>query len=372
MMSSCLNMIQMKMKLYSIIAIAVFFTNCQSKQDKKQTNMSMSKTLKSIQGKGILFGHQDDLAYGKNWKYVDGESDVKRVTGDYPAVYGWELGGLERGDDTNIDAVPFDVMNKLAVKADSMGGINTFSWHPFSLVNGENAWNTDSAVVAHIIPGGKLHQQFITQLDKIGDFLLLLKDKEGKPIEFIFRPWHEMSGDWFWWGAKTTTPEEYKQLFRFTVDYLKNTKGLKNMMVCYSPNGGYQSKEEYLIWYPGDDMVDMLGVDIYEWPGMENWVKNTQKDLNVMIKLAKEKNKLAAFTETGCENIPDSTWFTEKLYKAMEPDSIANNISYVLLWRNDPVKHHFFSYEGHPSEDDAKKFISNQSIWLLKDFNKHK
>ena len=133
-----------------------------------------------------------------------------------------------------------------------------------------------------------------------------------------------------------------------------------------------KTKEEYLVWYPGDDMVDMLGVDIYEWPGMENWVENTQQNLNMMIEVANEKNKLAAFTETGCENIPDSTWFTQKLYKAMEPDSISSNISYVLLWRNDPKKHHFFSYDGHTSEADAKQFTSKPDVWLLKDFNSSK
>ncbi len=362
----------MNKTFFIIPLISILMMSCGLNKSKEPQPKSLSETLWGIQNKGILFGHQDDLAYGQNWKYVDGESDVKRVSGDYPAVFGWDLGGLERGDELNLDGVPFDVMSKLAIQADSMGGVNTFSWHPYSLVTGQNAWYTDTAVVSHILPEGDHHQEFIKELDRIAEFLKTLKDAKGNPIEFIFRPWHEMSGNWFWWGTKTTTPEEYKQLFRFTVDYLKNTKGIKNMMVCYSPNGGYKSKEEYLIWYPGDDVVDMLGVDIYEWPGMENWVESTQKDLSVMIEIAKEKNKLAAFTETGCENIPDSTWFTEKLYKAMEPDSIANNISYVLLWRNDPTKHHFFAYDGHPSEVNAKEFLSKHNVWLLKDFNSAK
>ncbi len=105
---------------------------------------------------------------------------------------------------------------------------------------------------------------------------------------------------------------------------------------------------------------------------MENWVETTRQNLSVMIEAAKEKNKPAAFTETGCENVTDAKWFTEKLYKAMEPDSIANHISYVLLWRNDPKKHHFFAYEGHPSEANAIEFLSKSNIWLLKDFNDNK
>src|SRR5580693_9807601 len=64
--------------------------------------------LKSIAGKGFLFGHQDDLAYGVGWKYVPGRSDIKDVTGDYPAVYGWELGRIEVDHQENIDSVPFN------------------------------------------------------------------------------------------------------------------------------------------------------------------------------------------------------------------------------------------------------------------------
>ena len=50
---------------------------------------SILEDLSSIKGKGMLFGHQDDLAYGVGWGYVRGESDVKRVSGDYPALFGW-------------------------------------------------------------------------------------------------------------------------------------------------------------------------------------------------------------------------------------------------------------------------------------------
>lgn len=356
----------MRRTLNSLFLVAILVTNCKPAQ-KETPAQNLIRTLKSIQEKGILFGHQDDLAYGRNWKYVDGESDVKRVAGDYPALFGWELGGLELGDSMNLDAVPFNVMKRLAIKANQMGGINTFSWHPYSLVNGKNAWFTDTSVVKYIIPGGSLHEQFKGELDKLADFFSGLKTKDGHPIPFIFRPWHEMGGSWFWWGTKHTTPEEYKALFNFTINYLKQDKGLTNMVVCYSPNGGYQNEQEYLTWYPGDDVVDILGVDEYEWPGATNWHSHMQKLLSIMIRVAKEKQKLAALAETGYENVPDSLWFTQELGKAIEPDSIANDLSYVMVWRDDPVVHFFFPYQGHPAAADAKQFLEQPNIWLLND-----
>jgi len=54
--------------------------------------VNMLASLKQAAGQGIMFGHQDDLSYGIGWVYPGGESDVKRVTGDYPAVYGMDLG----------------------------------------------------------------------------------------------------------------------------------------------------------------------------------------------------------------------------------------------------------------------------------------
>ncbi len=182
-------------KTYFIIPlISVFLMNCGSRKSKEQNSKSLIETFWTSQDKGILFGHQDDLAYGQNWKYIDGESDVKRVAGDYPAVFGWDLGGLERGDEVNLDSVPFDVMRKLVIQADNMGGVNTFSWHPYSIVTGKNSWYTDTSVVEHILPQGEYHAEFINELNRIGDFLLSLKNSQGKPLEFIFRPWHEMNG----------------------------------------------------------------------------------------------------------------------------------------------------------------------------------
>jgi hypothetical protein len=362
----------MRIEIKLLLLITAMWAGCKADKTEQTQAQRLIETLKSVQAKGTLFGHQDDLAYGMKWSYIEGESDVKRVAGDYPALFGWELGGLERGDLKNLDDVPFDVMRQLAIKADEMGGINTFSWHPYSVVNGKNSWNTDTTTVKYIIPGGSRHEQFKAQLDQIANFFLQLKTSDGKLMPVIFRPWHEMSGGWFWWGTKLTSPEEYKTLFRFTIDYLVHEKGLTNMVICYSPNSGFQTEQEYLTWYPGNDIIDIMGVDDYQHPSTVDWPGQLQKTLDIVIKTANKNQKLAAFSETGYENIPDSLWFTDQLGKAIEPDSIAQNLSYVMVWRNDSNVHHFFAYDGHPSEANAKSFLNQPNIWLLNDFNKNK
>ncbi len=66
--------------------------------------------LKRLQGKGILFGQQDATISGADWKYPISLSDVKQITGTYPAVYGWEISGI--GNTNNIDSIPFVVLDQ--------------------------------------------------------------------------------------------------------------------------------------------------------------------------------------------------------------------------------------------------------------------
>ncbi len=357
-------------KITAVLGLSVLMA-CSQKPVEKITN-SIAEQLKSVKGKGILFGHQDDLAYGKNWSYVDGESDVKRVAGDYPAMFGWELGGIELQRTHNLDSVPFSDMKRLAIKGYLMGGINTFSWHPFSVVNGESSWNTENDVVKHMLPNGSHHKEFLIQLDRVADFFKSLKTDDGIAMPFIFRPWHEMDGTWFWWGTKNCTAKEVKELFRFTINYLKNKKGLTQMLVAYSPDRNFTTLDEYLTWYPGDDIVDIIGMDNYYDLKIQDGEKEAVKKLHLLIAYAKEKHKLAALTETGLENVTDSLWFTKKLGKVLGDSLISKELSYVMVWRNDPKVHFFFSYENHSSATDARNFLDQPEMLLLNDFNKLK
>ena len=94
-------------------------------------------TLFSHVEKGeILYGHQDDLSYGHAWKVEDWttdsltRSDVKAVTGRYPAIVGFDLGGIEMGDKANLDSVDFGLIRKAALTHVERGGIVTFSRSP--------------------------------------------------------------------------------------------------------------------------------------------------------------------------------------------------------------------------------------------------
>src|SRR3954464_14820357 len=108
------------------------------RQATKET-VKLYNNLKKLLKKGIMFGHQDDLAYGVGWKYEAGKSDVKEVTGDYPAVQGYELGRLELDQQVNLDSVPFDKIKGFITKTYNNGGVTTLSWHLNNPLTGKTA-----------------------------------------------------------------------------------------------------------------------------------------------------------------------------------------------------------------------------------------
>jgi mannan endo-1,4-beta-mannosidase len=353
--------------------MAIALVACQptpSKTEKAKTGADqLLENLNAAKGNGILFGHQDDLAYGIGWKYVEGESDTKRTAGDYPALFGWELGGIELGNEVNLDSVPFAKMKEFATWVYQNGGVNTFSWHPYSALDeSKNSWTTEEEVVKHILPGGSHHEKFKSHLDKVANFFSELKTAEGESVPFIFRPWHEMDGGWFWWGAELCSPEELQQLFRFTVEYL-HKNGINNFLTAYSPDRNFTSEDEYLTWYPGDDIVDVIGVDNYwDLNQPEGGVENAILKLEIVAKYAHKTGKIAAFTETGSDKIQEPLWFTEKLGAVLNASEWTRQCAYVMVWRNHDLSHFYVPHPNHNAAENFRTFTALPSIWLLEDW----
>ena len=87
--------------------------------------------------------------------------------------------------------------------------------------------------MASVLPAGENYQLYNSWLDKLATFFTGLKDESDTPIPFIFRPYHEHSGNFFWWGTPLATDEQYAALWRYTVEYLRS-KGLHNVLYAYN------------------------------------------------------------------------------------------------------------------------------------------
>ena len=194
------------------MAIAMLALGANAKQKVQKTPaQQLIERLKTLQKRGVMFGHQDALFYGTTWKWEFGRSDVNDVCGDYPAVLGCELGGLELGNDKNLDGVPFDKMRQQIIAHHQKGGIVTISWHPYNPVTGKDAWNTEGDAVTAVLPGGKEETKMQLWHTRLAQFLGSLKDDKGHAVPVIFRPWHEMSGAWFGGEASNARPNNTRR-----------------------------------------------------------------------------------------------------------------------------------------------------------------
>ncbi|MBJ2173547.1 beta-mannosidase [Aureibaculum sp. A20] len=375
------NNLKFYCKSVLVFMLMISFYSCTSAQKQKEKEpllvdenasescLNLYQKLSEISKKGFAIGHQDATSYGISWKQNDDsvvvKSDVNEVVGDFPAVYGFDLGRIELASDRNLDSVSFVTMKKLMIDAHKKGGIITISWHADNPTTDGDSWDKTPAV-ADIIKGGKHRAKYELWVKRMATFIKSLK-YNNQPIPMVFRPFHEMNGAWFWWGDPNCTATEYKQLWQETVQLLRDTHNVHNLLYAYSPNK-LNPSDDYLKYYPGDDYVDILGIDIYDFNNAKDYTASVVNDLNLVRSIAKEKNKLYAFTETGLETIPTKNWYSEVLYPSLENSGIA----WVLFWRNGRLDHHYMPYKGHSSESDFKNFEKLPKTLFLKDVNELK
>jgi hypothetical protein len=333
-----------------------FGQNCSDPQATAETK-ALYKNLYRLIGKNILFGHQDDPCYGVGWKYENGRSDVRDVTGQYPAVFGFDLGRTELGQLYNLDSVPFEKTRQYIGEAYERGAVITLSWHLNNPLTGGTAWDNKPGAVASILPGGAKNALYTNWLDRVADFLTSLKGKNGESIPVILRLFHELNGGWFWWGKNQCRPDEMIKLWRYTIHYFREEKNIHNLLYAFNTDK-FSSGEEYLERYPGDQYIDILGFDIYQGNALKEnaaFAKFMSRDLDMIDSIAAAHQKIPALTEFGYNEVPDSSWWT----KVFLPTIASHHIVYALAWRNAGKKQngyaeYYVPYPGAASASDFK------------------
>jgi len=359
--------------LLTALALCSFGQKLPVPADKKATKETiiLFQSLNDLKNKGIMYGHQDDLMYGYSWWYEKDRSDTKDITGDYPAVGGFELGHIELGDKRSLDSVSFVQIAEQIKEHYKRGGIVTISWHlnnPLTMQTRDTlsrsygtAWDVSSKeVVSSILPGGKNNELFNTWLERLATFFTGLKDDKGLPIPFIFRPFHEHSGSFFWWGTNICTDQEYSALCRYTVSFLRDKKNIHNILYAYNTDR-VTSLDQYMKGYPGDDIIDMLSLDMYDRG--EQFGRELDTALGFITREAVSRNKLTALSETG-ERRGMNNWWTSVLLPVVSKYPVC----YVLTWRD--AYNSKFSVSGNPVEsftEDFKKFYDSPRTLFLKE-----
>ena len=344
--------------------------------DEKATaeTKALYRNLYKLSEKHILFGHQHATEYGHGWFGDEGRSDVKSVTGSHPAVIGADFSGLSGRPDSMIEKEKISLRKHIS-DTYNRGGVTTVAWHFNNPVSAGGFYWKDSVslpAVKLIIPGGAQHEKYTAILRNIGEFVKTIKGADGKAVPMIFRPWHEFDGDWFWWGKAHCTTEEFTTLWKFTVSYLRDSLQVHNLIYAFSPDCKFTSEAEYLERYPGNEWVDILGMDDYADFGRDgkyNLDAGISK-LAIVSDYAVKAHKVAAFTETGLESIPNPDWWTGTLLKVLQAKKL--RLAYVLVWRNDAksATHFYAPFPGQASEADFLKFYHDPYTLFENDLRK--
>lgn len=332
--------------------------------------------LKQLSKTKFAVGQQD--AFNGFYMNVGDESDIKKTTGSDPALLGSDFMFITDKSNTGQADNWFyqQEMNTIqqVKNAYAKGMINVFCWHlrePYqekSFYASEMSATDKAKAFKSILPGNENHEWYKTKLDKIASVFNTLKDVDGKSIPVIFRPFHEYDGSWFWWGADFCTADEFKKNFQFTVEYLRDTKGVHNVLYSLGPDNSYDSRDKYLSRYPGDGYVDVLGMDNY-WD-LRNGTGQAgadlaNKKLKVISDLAKERVKIAAMTETGYQvnasNAPIPGWFSTYIYHALTANDV--EIAFVMFWGNSKDSY-FVPTATSPNAADFKSFTDKPEVLL--------
>lgn len=231
---------------------------------------ALLQTLCAISGKYTLTGqHNYPNTRNRNSQFA------ARYLGKTPAIFGSDWGHAKAGDSDSYLARP-DIVQE-AIRQHQLGALVTICWHAVPPTADEPITfrqlpNSDPKALASVsgklldeqfkdvlTPGTPLYLHWCAQVDAIAVFLKQLQDAH---VPVLWRPYHEMNGDWFWWGGRTgeySTIALYRQLF----DRLVNHHHLNNLIWEWSVDRVSKPGMEHAKFFPGIEFVDVLALDVY-------------------------------------------------------------------------------------------------------------
>ena len=300
--------------------------------------VGLLKYLHGISGKHTLTGQH-------NYPATKDTSTLQaaKAWGKTPAIFGQDFGFAAPGDKDAV-AARLDIVAECE-RQYAQGSIITLCWHavpptadepitfrpkPGAATNrlaSVQGQLTDEQWNELITPGTELYNHWCAQVDVIAGFL---KQLQAAHVPVLWRPYHEMNGDWFWWGGRRGahgTTVLYRQLF----DRLVNYHHLNNLIWIWSVDRPSKPERQFADFFPDRNYFDVAALDVYHSDFQQSYYHD-------LLKLA--GNKPMALAEVGppptlgvLEKQPRWTWWM--LWAEMiDPGTAARKAMQTLV--NDP------------------------------------
>ncbi len=207
---------------------------------------------------------------------------------------------------------------------------NDGTWYRGSL-------GSDAVVKEMLTEGTDLNKDFRATLEDTVRVVEVFSDN-GIPV--ILRPFHEMNADWFWWcsnqgGGRALSAESMTDMWKYLYNIVTVERGAKEVLWVYSTSFNGSGKHNVLYAYPGDEYVDLTGIDWYTSGKQEYNYENSYSELMTL-------GKPTALTETGPgdalakKTVEGTTYFTysavDLLNDIKQMLSEGLNVSYFATW----------------------------------------
>ncbi len=216
--------------------------------------------LDSIAGKATIAGQHNFPNVGARW--TDMAYDL---TAKYPGLFGGDFGFSAGEDKDSVLSRP--TMIAEVERQYKSGAVVTLTWHEVRPIDDEPVTFHDS-VQGHLTdaewkelltPGSPLNLRWCAQVDVIAGYLAELRDAH---VPVLFRPYHEMNGNWFWWGGRAGN-DGSAALYRQIYDRFVNVHHLDNLLWVWNVNAPGGNAGPIASYYPGAQFADLVTMDIY-------------------------------------------------------------------------------------------------------------
>ena len=242
-------------KLSCLLLAMVFASGCRTPQSPANPHANAQtkavlKYFQSLEGrsdKRLLSGQFSNFGDRANLRLLD---DIHDQTGHWPAIFG--------ADYASRGGINTEAPNQAAIEYWQQGGLVTLSTHLYNPARTNAAFgglrDKDVDLNTLLATNTETHARWMHELDQIADGLQQL---QTNGVVVLWRPFHEMNGDWFWWDGKD--PETFKKLWRQDVRLFHENErsGQSALGLCAEP------WHQHRRYYPGDRYVDLVGLDAY-------------------------------------------------------------------------------------------------------------
>lgn len=314
----------------------------------------------------FIFGHHNDDLEGQHFSGTfdfDGppfgeplHSDTVSAThGQLAGMTGFNLDWVARG--VKLSARGWKHFIQPLVQ---QGIILNLFWESANPVTGGNAKDLGGSPITAILPGGSANERWVQWMDRIVEWLRVVGIHQA-----IFRPFHENTGGWFWWGVNSCTPAQYRAAWKYTTGYLRS-KGVHSLLYAYSPakptmRGKWDpayGDDPAVSRYPGDDEVDVACFDRY---GPGDFSADLTSDCTQVSAFAQAHNKIAAICETGVRNgiqaEQNPSWYTAALLDPLLRS--CPRLAFVYTWRNGSPSSYWVPLPGQTTYPGFEAFFAD-------------